>query len=219
VTSIEHIQALIKQSSRKANLSLIALMVVFCLSVAMFFFADRISIRSNNIDSREYETSLEKRLVESSKKGAEIQSFINDTQKIKEGLSKEVAHAYDKAKYDLEEQHRIHAQALEELKLLRSARLNELSRSDSGINQIVSTAITRLGAVTLALFMMQILLSFFRYFIRLSSYYEGKLASISAMSEDARIEVLKGISPEQIVFGKEPQMPFDKIIDLVKLGR
>lgn len=99
-------------------------------------------------------------------------------------------------------------------------RIEKEATKPTTIDDIISTAITRVGAVMLSVFMMQILLSFYRYFARLSNFYESKVVVSSVFKDDTSIEeIQKTLSTEHITFGKDPAMPIEKIIDLIKLSK
>ena len=69
---------------------------------------------------------------------------------------------------------------------------------------------------------MQILLGFFRYYTRLSNHYAAKILALKTTnhsSPEGVAEVVSAMQPESITFGAEPQMPFDKICELLKTIR
>ncbi|BCE03698.1 hypothetical protein [Marinicellulosiphila megalodicopiae] len=106
----------------------------------------------------------------------------------------------------------------ENFTLLSQSRAEKISEQNP-ITNILSTSITRLGAVMLAIFMMQILLSFFRYYTRLANYYGTyivALTSVADRDENQFNDIISRINPEAINFGKDPQISYDRMFEIMK---
>lgn len=95
-----------------------------------------------------------------------------------------------------------------------------LSNSDR-TRRVVSVIATRVGAVLILVFLVQILASLYRYNVRLAAYYESRadaleLAIVSDGTVDAaRLQSAAAvISPERIEFGREPRSPLETSAEL-----
>ena len=79
----------------------------------------------------------------------------------------------------------------------------------------VTSSIIRIGAVLIGIFLIQIMVSFARYYYKLSEHL-SMTASLISLS-GGKISDLKVIAPlllpSQIDFGKTPPSPFEKIVD------
>ncbi len=98
----------------------------------------------------------------------------------------------------------------------------KLKSGSQAIESVIATSITRVGAVLLAVFMMQILLSFYRYYMRLTNFYGSKIVVGRALEQDDKQglkSLIDSLSIDGIDFGKEPQAPIEKIIELLKTYR
>jgi hypothetical protein len=82
---------------------------------------------------------------------------------------------------------------------------------------MVSTAITRIGAVLLLIFGVQVLINFYRYNLRLAACYEARADAIELLG-DATIESLPplvaSLSADLIAFDKPPKTPTHELADL-----
>lgn len=107
-----------------------------------------------------------------------------------------------------------------------SKRLEEQLRrrqSESAPNQqllfFLSTTATRLGSVLLLIFLVQILLSVYRYSIRLVSYYEARADALLLYdgSNAEQLQTLVAVlAAERIEFGKSPSTPVEQAAELLK---
>jgi len=108
-----------------------------------------------------------------------------------------------------------------ELKEIQKLNLERLkTEKDEPTSSIVSSIITRLGGVMLSVLMLQIFLTFYRYFLRLANHYDSKVvAAESALNRVELNDVINSIDTERITFGKNPELPIEKIMDLIKLSK
>ncbi len=93
--------------------------------------------------------------------------------------------------------------------------------SDQTQSQIylVSTVTTRVGSVLILLFLVQILVSLYRYNIRLAAYYDARadgLELVTTGSSEQIESIVRALSPESIDFGKSPMSPATHAVDLAK---
>jgi hypothetical protein len=92
----------------------------------------------------------------------------------------------------------------------------KLKSGSQDIEGVIATSITRIGAVMLAVFLMQIFLSFHRYYMRLTNFYDSKIVRAKSIEDDDREglkALINSLSIDGIDFGKEPSPPIDKIIE------
>ena len=89
---------------------------------------------------------------------------------------------------------------------------------DSGTQQLVSTTVTRIGTVTMLVFLVQILVSMYRYNSRLCAFYHSR-ADMIALADIANIKALANaadvVTPSSVDFGKEHPSPIGEIRKIV----
>ncbi len=222
-------------NSQRAKYSLIGLSVVFLFSLIFFLFSNFFtSSNKSNIDIRGLEKTVEKELAsltaEAGKLRGAMDVFERETatepstndEKSSLGFVTERNYSELKELYNnLSDRKKL---LMKELETLQSRRLEELKlkSGSQAIETVIATSITRIGAVFLAVFMMQILLSFYRYYMRLSNFYSSRVVAAKALDEEDYEELksfIETLSIDGIDFGKEPQPPIDKIIELLKANR
>ncbi len=216
MASVAKLELIAKRARRNSSMSLVGLVFVFLFSIVAFLFAETIASQLPVGAAELREVQI----------GTQIQEFIGRKGGI-EGRLNELLDESNSQGYSEDERLTEIAKSRDDMLRVESkienlnneleARRN--ARSDGLTSRLASTIITRIGAVMMAVFMMQILLSFYRYYSRLENYYETKIASIESVSDSAAEEIFLSISPEQIVFGKEPQIAVDKLIEFVKLTK
>ena len=98
-------------------------------------------------------------------------------------------------------------------------RTEQKSSKDTGFNEVISSLATRIGAVFLLIFLVQILVTMYRYQVRLSAYYDARADAIelSGRSDvDSLERIISALSPERIDFGKTPKSPMENSVDLAR---
>lgn len=84
---------------------------------------------------------------------------------------------------------------------------------------LISTVTTRIGSVLILLFLVQILVSMYRYNIRLAAYYDARADGLE-LAIDASVEeidkIIRSLSPENIDFAKVPNSPSVHAVELAK---
>ena len=81
----------------------------------------------------------------------------------------------------------------------------------------LSTSITRIGAVLLLVFGAQILISFYRYNLRLAAFYDARADAIELLADgpiDDLRPLVSSLSADQIDVGKVPKTVTQEIIEL-----
>jgi hypothetical protein len=84
---------------------------------------------------------------------------------------------------------------------------------------LISTIASRADAVLILLFLVQILVSLYRYNFRLASYYDGGAYALELMNnaDEKSFQALVGaMSPEILDFGKMPKTPTEHAIVLAE---
>jgi hypothetical protein len=94
---------------------------------------------------------------------------------------------------------------------------------ESGTNErlffFLSALSTRVGSVLMLIFLVQILLSVYRYSVRMISYYEARADALLLYggSDAGQLQqFVTTLSAERIEFGKSPSSPAEQAIELVK---
>lgn len=97
------------------------------------------------------------------------------------------------------------------------------SGNDSNMAFVISTNITRLVCVVVALFFAQMLYSIYRYKIRLATFYTSRADSLSVISKTSKdikdsIQVIaEFFTPKDVEFGKTPNIPTEDVQKLLNL--
>ena len=82
-----------------------------------------------------------------------------------------------------------------------------------------STISTRIASVLLLLFLVQILVTMYRYSIRLAAFYDARadILQLSPPLDSIKFEdIVRALSPDALDFGREPKSPAQHAIDLAK---
>ncbi|MBN3762027.1 hypothetical protein [Burkholderia sp. Ac-20365] len=82
-----------------------------------------------------------------------------------------------------------------------------------------STISTRVASVLLLLFLVQILVTMYRYSIRLAAFYDARadILQLSPPFDSVQFaEIVSALSPDGLDFGREPKSPAQYAIDLAK---
>lgn len=83
----------------------------------------------------------------------------------------------------------------------------------------LSATSTRIGSILMLIFLVQILLSVYRYSVRMASYYEARADALLLYEgkEAEQLELFVSmLSAEKVEFGKTPQSPTEQAIELIK---
>jgi hypothetical protein len=101
-----------------------------------------------------------------------------------------------------------------------TARLQGTDKSippDAQLVRVVSTLSTRVGAIILLVFLVQILVPLYRYNLRLSSYYEARadalhliIWSTSTLDAGRLEQLVRILSPDLVHFGAAPTSPIEQ---------
>jgi len=90
------------------------------------------------------------------------------------------------------------------------------------LTSVISAVMTRIGAVILLLFLVQILTPLFRYNVMLAAHYDARADSLSLVSwtastTDAQLleQVVRSLSPDTIGFGPPPQSSAERAVEIV----
>ena len=120
---------------------------------------------------------------------------------------------------------------LEEIKTIRGEIERNSQRAEQALRSIessgsngqllffLSTVSTRLGSVLILIFLVQILLSVYRYSVRLVSYYDSRADALllyTGPDADQLQKLVSTLSAERVEFGKSPTTPAEQATELIK---
>jgi hypothetical protein len=96
-------------------------------------------------------------------------------------------------------------------------------KSQDQTRHLISTIATRVGAVLILVFLVQILITLYKYNTRLANYYEARADAIElSIDEQGNIldtqlsRLLAVLAPDSITFEKDPEAPSQQAIEIVK---
>ncbi|UCQ40466.1 hypothetical protein DCF38_13185 [Edwardsiella piscicida] len=94
--------------------------------------------------------------------------------------------------------------------------LNNHGNTDNLINSISTIALS-IGAVSFVLYIMQIAISFIRYYSRLAELYDSQRTALIAANGDILMakEFIEAFSSESVSLGKEPVTLYSKSLDVI----
>ena len=91
------------------------------------------------------------------------------------------------------------------------------SEHNSNIYILISAIVLRLASVLISLYLVQILLVFTRYHFRLSDHLDACANSLAVCNDTNDLSTMVSLlSPTNIDFGKNPETPVEKILDVIK---
>ncbi|MBG6209770.1 NAD-dependent DNA ligase [Labrenzia sp. EL_126] len=96
------------------------------------------------------------------------------------------------------------------------AERTESTRNIDAFTSLIAVTATRVGAIFLSIYLIQILLSIFKYYTRLSAFYKGRATALLGVGDEKAEELLATLSPENIDFAKTPSLPYEKVLELAK---
>jgi uncharacterized membrane protein YcjF (UPF0283 family) len=82
---------------------------------------------------------------------------------------------------------------------------------------VISTAVSRVGAVLILLFLVQIFVSGFRYLMRLAAFYNARadaLELLGKIDEKEYRALSLALSPDSLDFGELPKTPTEQVAAL-----
>jgi hypothetical protein len=110
---------------------------------------------------------------------------------------------------------------LAEVEAATKDRAAAIREAGAGVNMmsVWSTISTRIASVLLLLFLVQILVTMYRYSIRLAAFYDARadILQLSPPFDSIQFtDIVKALSPDALDFGREPKSPAQYAIDLAK---
>ncbi|MGJ3242548.1 MAG: hypothetical protein ACFE0O_06290 [Opitutales bacterium] len=84
---------------------------------------------------------------------------------------------------------------------------------------LISTLSTRIGALLILVFLVQILVSLYRYNIRLAAFFDARADALElspGMNASDVESLIRVLSPENVDFGKSPASPTQHAVDLAR---
>jgi len=159
--------------------------------------------------------ALQNQIVGAEKKSEELSEAAPDKSKPKPDV--------DNRLQEIEKQRIAHVSEQAELeKRVKELQGLEAKDQEVGPSQtrfIVSVLSKRLGSVLLLIFLVQILVTLYRYSSRLAAFYDSRADALQLSKDGAfnSAEVSIGVlGPERVDFGKEPRSPIENSIELAR---
>lgn len=210
----------------RASLFMFLIIILLCSSVVLVIFAGRLTNLDATVGNK---AEVAKFFVETAKRQyqwslSELRESVSDynaqynhLKKLNRGVDAKLLHdenygvngfithleidvAMEKKNYESAQNNLIKAN--ESLLFEDTANINDL-------NFLYATAITRFGIMVIVFFFVKILLDFYKYNIRLSSYYKARADSLIIVGKyDKKFhKLLPALSPEPFDFEKAPKAP------------
>ena len=98
-------------------------------------------------------------------------------------------------------------------------RVVESNKARDSTEIIISTLSTRIGTVLLLLFLVQILVSLYRYNAKLAAFYDGRADTLQMMGNIGSLhfdQIAKLTLADSLDFGKTDQLPAERAIELLR---
>lgn len=97
--------------------------------------------------------------------------------------------------------------------------IDDFKASQNQAHILISTVTTRIGSVLLLIFLVQILVTAYRYNSKLGAHYEARADALELEVHSGLklTELVPSLSPEGITYGKESVAPNKEVIDLIKI--
>jgi hypothetical protein len=211
---------------RAANVALLLILVALAGGLALFYFAKRISgdsyteiLAALRDSSRHDEQTLSR--IRSAVRNVEQLAFMGLRELPQAQRAAAAASVQTDTKTALEvltSEATTVKTAVDDIK----KQLLALDRSDQ-TRDLISTIATRVGAVLLLVFLIQILVTLYRYNTRLAAYYEARADALElSIASDGHLNVdmfeatAVILSADRIDFGREPKSPVENGVELAK---
>ena len=99
--------------------------------------------------------------------------------------------------------------------------LAERARESVRTPVLISTLATRVGALSILVFLVPILINLYRYNFRLSAFFDGRADALEALSlpkigKLTLVDLAVALSPDNLDFGKTPASPVEHAVALAK---
>jgi uncharacterized membrane-anchored protein YhcB (DUF1043 family) len=101
---------------------------------------------------------------------------------------------------------------------VKRTELNKTSEESSRMTRAITESFTKVGAVIISIYLIQILLSLMRYHFKLADHFETVSESMKITTSDVdKLEkIMSVIGVGHIEFGKAPETPANKLLDIAK---
>lgn len=209
-----------KKLAFASRITLVAIFLTLVGGVQVFIYADSIAQQSE-FEYRKYQSErlfskLSESLVTSLQGNDVLQVVIKpdekiDREKISEISSKAADSIANRLSEDLSK--KFSQQFIMELEAIEKAK-----KGDGVDSSVISALSTRIGSVFMLLFLVQILVSLYRYSTRLAAFYDGRADALQLCKnfDDLNLESLVALtSPDNLDF-KAQRPPTDQAIELAK---
>lgn len=203
---IEQCRSRANKLRRNANITIVLIGILLISGIFGFFFASELASYQSNEDI------LNSYLEQSSKSMLASQTNLASLDLMGEG---ERGNLSDNGAKML-------SQSAESLavtaNILKTLQENPPNRQQQ-LYYLISIVTTKVGIIVLLLFLVQILVPLYRYFTRLSFFYDSRADILELVGETSEFDLEKLLSifsPETINFGKEPVPITQHAVEAVK---
>ncbi|MEB2499532.1 hypothetical protein [Burkholderia cenocepacia] len=95
--------------------------------------------------------------------------------------------------------------------------MNKATPQSDALSPIISTLAFSAGAVVIAILLIQIMVTFMRYYAQLAELYDAQALALEASNGNAEIAIkfAEHFSPNSITFGKMPVTLYEKSLDTI----
>ena len=97
--------------------------------------------------------------------------------------------------------------------------LDRVLPASTDMPRLISTVTTRIGAVLILIFLVQILLTTYRYTLRLAAFYDARadaLELLGTLKASDLAEVTRALAPDAVEFDAMPASPRQTVVDVAK---
>lgn len=212
----------LRQRSKKllfaARLTLVLIFMVLIGGSVVFVSAESIAL-SNSLEAREFAGEVSYKVKIDARRAIEEAALEYDHVISKEdnNLSKPVVVSGFLKQIESRVSENTIANISNQLDLALTKLENQSNRGSSAT--VISALSTRIGSVFLLLFLVQILVSLYRYSTRLAAFYDGRADALQLCKDlsDVNLEMLVNLaSPDDLDFAKSQKAPTDQAIELTK---
>ena len=212
---------------RQAVLSLVITLIALSAGLYLFYFAEEISDRSSadllaalRHTSLSASTALDRAQSDAERERIGAEEFIT-----LQGLTPKERNAAVMTAHVASATDAVKTAATEIRQSLDSIEKHLLSLTTGDrTRQMISAIATRVGAILLIVFLVQILVSLYRYNTRSAAYYDARADALELSLDEQgilqleRLELLSSIiTPERIDFGREPKSPTEAGLEFAKV--
>ena len=194
-----------------AFFTLVLIVISLAGGISIFLYAGQISAKESDLAAREVNklsAALDDRLSESYYRIREL------SKELQSGSSKELSSNIERQLSTIQNSIKSTSSFIQELP-------TQVAKNQVGVDtmSMASAIITRIGSALLLIFLVQILVTLYRYNTRLASYYDARADALELVGdgdENVLEQISNIFSPESLDYGKTPVSPAQHAVDLAK---